>query len=212
MKSLLRSALTPALLAVAFAANAAVIDFENLPNGGTPGQEFITFQGGSVVSGGFLFTTTATAGPFSTPFATPSGLVPGNFLNYTGSVALTVPFGGDPTITMAPVGGGVFDLNSLGLANLYTSSSGFGQTSAIRITGTQVGGGKVTANITVAAGDAIQSKTFSGFTNLTSVTWDQADHLHQFDNINVTVQAAPEPSALAALGLGAVALLRRRRK
>ena len=77
-----------------------------------------------------------------------------------------------------------------------------------------------TFTVTTPAGPpaAFQTFDFTGFTDLTSVSWDQpvfSAGLHQFTNITLSI--VPEPSSLilggiGILGLAVTFLVRRSRK
>ncbi len=194
---ILRSALLLALASCALAAQAAVIDFENLAGTGQ-GDDSAMFYGPSVVSGGFRFDagSLASAGPAGPSFG----------LNYTGSIALLEdsPFG---TITMTQVGGGAFSLDGIDLANLYTDV--LPQGSTVTFTGSLVGGGAVFQSFTLAQGNGLQTFAFTGFSGVTSVSWTQDFPFHQFDNVVVSAAAVPGP--LAALPFALIALRRRKR-
>ena len=187
----LRSASALALAAAALAAHAAV-DFENLPNPSGVSNA----QGDPLVSGGFSFADRSRRGLIS--------IAPDSVLNYTGSVAITANVPRD-TIDMSPVDGAAFSLASFQVANYLHNSGGV----PLTITGTQVGGGTVSQSYTTLFTDALQTVSLSGFTDLTSVSF-ASTNFPQIDNI--VVNPTPEPSALAALGLGAAAFVKRRKR
>ncbi len=88
----------------------------------------------------------------------------------------------------------------------------------VTFTGTLAGGGTVseTFSVTTPPGTPMTFQTFafSGFTNVTAVSWDQAaftEGLHQFGNIDLTpAPTVPEPSTLALLIVGVPLALKRR--
>jgi len=57
-----------------------------------------------------------------------------------------------------------------------------------------------------------QTFSFSGFTNLTSVTWSNDPMYHQFDNIYVTAVPEPESYAMLLAGIGLMGVIARRRR
>jgi len=113
-------------------------------------------------------------------------------------------------ITLTSVSGLPFDFNSISLSEFnpltvvasitFVANTGYSET-------------KVTNN-------AIDYETFtfgSGFQGVTSVTWHQQNSAgtmsaHQFDNVDVTASAVPEPGTLSGLGLAGLCWIRRRRR
>ncbi len=99
--------------------------------------------------------------------------------DFTGSAALAVNFFGD-TVTLTASGAGVFDLQSIDLAEI------FGSTPSVTFTGEVFGGGTVTQTFTLDGLAGAETFIFSsGFDNVVSVSWDQGTFTssHQFDNI-----------------------------
>jgi hypothetical protein len=134
--------------------------------------------------------------------------------NYTGSTALFSNYRDEPVV-LTQADGGAFNLYSIDIANLFTQSvSPFSQTtSTITFTGLLRSGGTVTQLYTTTADDLLHTVNFSSFNDLTSVSWVQEGMpYHQFDNVTVSPTAVPEPGTIAVLGLGALGLLRRRRR
>ena len=116
--------------------------------------------------------------------------------------------------------GAPFTLGSIDLARNFA----FDPAPTVTFTGTLAGGGTVSQSFTVTTPvgqQAFQTFAFTGFNDVTRVTWNQpplADGLHQFTDITfVTPDQAPsvpEPATLALFGVAActgLALRRRRR-
>jgi hypothetical protein len=107
-----------------------------------------------------------------------------------------------------------FDLVSIDLARNFA----FDPAPTVTFTGVKAGGGTVTESFTVTVPTgtaAFQTFAFTGFTDLTSVSWGQpvvASGLHQFTNIHLQPAAAvPEPSVPTLLAVGLLAVLASRR-
>ena len=66
-----------------------------------------------------------------------------------------------------------------------------------------------TADFTGLLGTVTAGSVPGTYTNVIGVTDSAAN---EFDGENLTVQVAPEPASFAALGVGAIGLIRRRRK
>lgn len=177
------------------------LTFENLSNPSNPNG--FNNQGFVVTQNGFTVTTTGTNG-----FASVSPNGNASNLNYTGSVALLNNTSGGIT-TLTQNNGLTFTLNSIDIANVRLQSL-FPSMTTVTFIGNVQGGGVVTQTFTTAMTNALQTVTFgSGFTNLTSVSFDQRAPGIQFDNIVVVgaaPSAVPEPSQTAALGLGLLGL------
>jgi hypothetical protein len=93
----------------------------------------------------------------------------------------------------------------------------FDPAATVTFTGSLEGGGTIVQSFTTGASDPLDFETFdfTGFENLTSVTWAQgASGLHQFSEIQLVNLATPipEPTALMLFGAGLTGLgaLRRR--
>jgi hypothetical protein len=201
------------VLAGVSSAQAVVVDFESL-SGIPQGTNAITYAS-PVDTQGYTFVTPA---QFNTDaeFASWTDLADANttFSNYTGSVALfSNP--GSP-ITLTKTGGDSFDLLSLDVANVYRQGGGQ-PVENVLITGNLAGGGTVTKSFLIPNDNALHNVTFTGFTGLSSVVLsspltDLQITYFQIDNVSVQeTQAVPEPSTMAAIGLGALAVFRRRR-
>jgi hypothetical protein len=170
------------------------------------------------MSQGFLLTATSGGFVFNSPDTGNGSFQPvGNNSFYAGANGLSAFAPG--TITLSQVSGDPFSLLSIDLARNFA----FDPAPATTFTGTLVGGGFVTATFAVTTSSPpliFQTFNFTGFTNLTSVSWDQAGDggqgVHQFTNIHLqTGTAVPEPPALVLLALGvplALAHTRRRRR
>ena len=123
--------------------------------------------------------------------------------------------GTDETWTWSSEGGGAFTLNSIDIANNYLQSFSPGS-APINFVGTKEGGGTVTFTYSPPVDNNLHTVTFSNFTDVVSVTWQQNFPYHQFDNVvlNGGVSETPEPGKLALLtgaGLTGMAFVNRRR-
>lgn len=203
MKTFTRSLAILSITSAAFIGHAVTLDFEGLA--GTQGQ-VVTFYEPVVMTNGFKLAASYEYGP--TEF---NSLLPGDpASNYTGSTALETSGG---TIDLTRADGGAFNLTSLDVANSGKQKEWNHPTTTIDFVGTKADGSVVSRSFTTDTTDALQTVTFDGFTDLVSVSWNEGytySNNHQFDNVNV--QAVPEPSSLAVLGLGSFGILRRLRR
>ena len=124
----------------------------------------------------------------------------GNTTYYAGSAAL-FNNSGNGTTELVKDSGGTFDLFSIDLTEVDINRLG---PTSVDFTGHLFGGGTITQSIGLDGVFGFETLFFSGFENLTSVTWVQSPQFHQFDNIRIDVAAVSEPSVLALLGLGLV--------
>jgi hypothetical protein len=134
---------------------------------------------------------------------------PGNNLFFAGAngLAAFVP----ATVTLTQTNGQPFSLLSIDLARNFA----FDPPPAVTFTGTLAGGGTVSETFSVTTASpplSFQTFDFTGFTGLTSVSWDQgaaSQGVHQFGAIRLSTGAAtavPEPASLTLLSLGALGL------
>lgn len=168
------------------------------------GQGGLTIPNAVATTQGFATTTDMTivdsAGGDVGGLGTPplvSGLLLHSFNGWLGE-------DGDPVMVMT-FGSNVTDISMdfAGSANpascgLFAYDAGGTMLSSITGTGTT---GQFTLSLTGLTGANRVAVTFGDFSDWVGV-----------DNINYTTQAVPEPASMTALGLGLVAVLRRRRK
>ena len=158
------------------------------------------------LSQGFLLTSTSGGFVFNSPDTgngSPQTVGNNPFYAGTNGLAAFAP----ATITLFQTTGDPFSLMSIDLARDFA----FNAPPSTTFTGTLARGGTVTATVSVSTSSpplVFQTFNLTGFTNLTSVSWDQdanaAQSTHQFSNIHLQVGASvPEPSALLLLAMGA---------
>jgi len=133
--------------------------------------------------------------------------------NFLGSTGLEHDNPAD--IIFSKVGGGSFDIISIDLGPIPQFTEG--QSQNVTITGNLSGGGAVGTTFAVTGASSFQTFLFpSTFVGLESVTWNNSNPYHQFDNITVAdgTTAVPEPGTfslwLGLLSLGFIALRRSR--
>lgn len=193
----MRKLFTIALAVSAVAANASIVDFEDLSN---PGPSF-TLYGDTVNSGGFTFTSVSHVGDTQAIAAWAS-----DSPFYTGSNAIFANYF-DDSLDMVKTGGGTFSVTSIGLADVFIGST----SGVVTFMGTHADSTTVTETVVLADGSFMTSYALSSMTNLVKMNiMDDVSSGVQIDNVNI--EAVPEPASMAVLGLGAAALLRRRRK
>jgi len=127
---------------------------------------------------------------------------------YAGSQAIGAT--SEATIILTNVNDEPFSLLSIDVARYFIFNNAT-EPVTLTFTGQQVGGGIVTQSFTVATAPGVAAFdrfTFSGFTNLVSVSWQQelsaGQVEHQFDNITLELgnTAVPEPSSLVSGAIG----------
>jgi hypothetical protein len=132
-----------------------------------------------------------------------------NNFEYAGSAGLQERVSAG-TITLSQVGGHSFDLDSIDLSILDPGAT----SPPVTFTGFFAGGGSITETFQPLS-FGFTSFTFSGFTGLADVQWNQGcceSSAHQFDNI--VVDGVPEPStwAMMILGFGGIGFMAYRRR
>ena len=139
----------------------------------------------------------------------PNGLyaISGSGIKGDGETSL---YSGGGATTLTQDNGRAFSLSSIDLGALLGNVDSTFFAGPVTFTGTQVGGGKVTVTDTIMDPNGqFQTFTFTGLSNLTSLTFaGSGGNSHpQFDNVVLTPSAAPEPSQLAGLGVTAFGVL-----
>ncbi|MDO9490124.1 MAG: PEP-CTERM sorting domain-containing protein [Sphingomonadaceae bacterium] len=186
-----------AVLMTAGAANAATIDFEELPAGNC------NYLGSSTTSQGYVFSSSQVY------TCEPGGVGTQN----TTRALIGYSFG---QLSFARENGAAFSLNSLFTGNAQFYNSG---TTGASVTGNLIGGGQVAAVLDFDGYAFKQYDFSSAFTGLSSVTLQlfgppgSGNSLIMIDNLVVDEAAdVPEPAMLGLFGLGLLGLARLRRR
>lgn len=179
-------------LLVSGAANAVILDFNDLNVGSNQ-----TSYGSSYNYSGFTFTGTQLSS-----FDNDTWGMNGDDTDYFGWASHSSDFG------ISATNGETFSLSSLQIGQLIWNGDG----GAASITGTTLGGGTLTQNITVTT--SFTDVSFTGWDNLASISISGPPNWMALDNIDVTVgtTTVPEPSTLAIFALGLMGLASRRFK
>lgn len=177
------------------ASQAVVLDFESLASSGT---SFVNVADG-YEEDGFKFLSLQMPGNFDA-----FGVWQTGSQVYPGSTALFNQYQ-DAVTQLAKIGGGAFDATSINLACLNLSPL----PNTVTFVGTRADNSTVTNVITMGNPSVMTTYAFSGMSNIVKLEWAQTPPFNQFDNI--VINPVPEPATLYVLGLGAVALLKRRR-
>ena len=215
LKTLTTNAIFACGAILSFHAQAATVDFEDVP----------AYTSANFSSNGFDFKL---VGDYA--LVTPTGFLCGPQCPDNGSQYVVAPLGPESTsLTMSKTGGGLFDLSSFDGAGTFN----FGEGSTfipnqIDVTGVLAGGGTVYQAFQIdkstGSNGSLNFTSYafsSSFTNLVSVRFsssgsDQPDYNgFSVDNINATaVTAVPEAQTYAMLlaGLGMMGFVARRRR
>jgi len=176
-----------------------VLDFNDVTPGTLVINNAYQSQGFTLTSssGGFVFNSVDTGNG--------SAQTAGSNDYYAGANGLAAY--SPATITLTATSGDPFSLLSIDLARNFA----YDPAPSVTFTGTLSGGGTVSETFTVMTPlgfpQVFTAFDFSGFTNLTSVSWDQpvfTEGLNQFTDI--TISPTPEPSSLLIGGVGAICL------
>ena len=196
-KSILALAVVAFVQGFALHASAATLTFESLASAdGTVGfSRTYTEQGFKLdditTTSDYGFSVWGTSNPF-----------------FSGSTAL-INDNDTGTTLLTQVGGGAFNMTSIDLTVMYPGLTEDGAN--VTFGGVKTDGTLVSQTFHVTD-TGTQTFSFSGFTNLSSVTWSNDPMYHQFDNIYVTAVPEPESYAMLLAGIGLMGVIARRRR
>lgn len=184
--------LSISLLAVTIPANAAVIDFEVLEH-----NHYLDLLNSPYNEDGYVIENLTNATNAFEVLGT-------DHPNFQDSTRLYNRFV-DGVTSLEKQDGTAFNLFSIDLAELNGNVTPPPDL-LVTFEGLLSGGGTVTQTFQLD-GIAFGAETFlfTGFNNLSSVTWTQAEPSHQFDNI--VVSAIPVPAAIWLFGSGLLGLI-----
>jgi len=210
MRGLVSYAVALTLACAAPAALADVVTFDDIPNTGNAIQTSVSSMGYDFNGGHFHIIDSPDA----------------RFVRNASTSYLAAEKASDlgQPVTMTKTGGGTFSLNSVDVAELWLPGESLNDFFYVYITANQSGGGSLSMLVTLdgirdGAGGVpdFQLVTFSGWTNLTDVTFTGRNAAGAFgdysiDNIVVDGSNVPEPAGLLLMALGAVAVIARSRR
>ncbi|NUU01821.1 PEP-CTERM sorting domain-containing protein [Herbaspirillum robiniae] len=140
---------------------------------------------------------------------------------YFGSTSLFNDDTNGGVTVLSKQGGGSFSLISMKIAAMTNTWSFYPGQEYVVFTGLLASGGTVSQSVLLLNNTSFQTVDFSGFTDVVSVSWAQGSAatkaFSQFDDIVVDASPAapadvPEPASIALLGVGLLALTRKRGK
>jgi len=179
----------------------AVIDFEDISSPVFDNIEY--FYGPSVDSGGYHFASVNHASGIDVL----GSWKPAAGARYTGSVALWPNYVGDQ-IRMTKVGGGVFSVSALDLADVLLNNDD----RTVTIVGTHPDSTTVTDTFDFTDSTRLVTYTLTGMTNLSSMTVYAGDFPFQMDNIRVLAVPEADKYAMLGIGIGVIGVRLQRRK
>jgi hypothetical protein len=183
---------------------AGVIDFESLYSEGTG---FVD-AGANYAEDGFSMVIDL--GPYTSSFKSPET---GNTRYYVGPTTTMYANIMGRDITLSKLDGTTFDLHSIDLSEIDRERQHLD--SWVLFSGHKQDGSVVTDVFEMDKIFGMETFTFTGFTDLTSVVWQQGrPGIHQFDNIVYSLEngTIPVPASILLFGVGFAGLALTRKK